>query len=175
MSGTVPRLVAQFEDSTLPKEQWTHRAHLTVGLWYASRLPFEAALVAVREGILRLNAVHGVPTTPTRGYHETITRFYLRVLGHYVAHEERRPDAEWSERVRELLVRYGDRELPLRHYSRERLMSPEARFAWVEPDLRPLVADSALEVERAGPPEPRHAPVVALGGEGRGESVLDGD
>jgi hypothetical protein len=144
----VPRLVSRFEDCTLPKEEWTHQAHLTVGLWYASRLPFPEALVAMREGILRLNVAHDVPTTPTRGYHETITRFYMGLLCRYAAHEEPRPSAEWGERVRALLARYGDRELPLRHYSKERLMSPEARFGWVEPDLRPLEPAPALE--RAG-------------------------
>jgi hypothetical protein len=108
-----PRLVAQFENCTLPKEEWTHQAHLTVGLWYASRLPYQEALVAVREGILRLNAAHGVPTTPTRGYHETITRFYVRVLCDYVASEGERPMGSWPERVSRLLSRYGDRELPL--------------------------------------------------------------
>jgi hypothetical protein len=151
MTPDVPRLVARFEDCTLPKEEWTHQAHLSVGLWYASRLRYEEALVAVREGIRRLNAVHGVPTTPTRGYHETITRFYMRVLCHYVAHEEERLTVDWGERVRRLLARYGDRELPLRHYSKERLMSPEARFGWVEPDLRPLGPSSADEHQRAEP------------------------
>ncbi len=136
--ATIPRLIARFEDCTLPREEWTHQAHLTVGLWYATRLPFEDAVRAVREGILRLNAVHGVPTTPSRGYHETITRFYMRVLCRYVAQEEARPEAEWGERVRGLLARYGDRELPLRHYSKDLLFSPRARFDWVEPDLRPL-------------------------------------
>ena len=92
----------------------------------------------MRDGILRLNAAHGVPTTPTRGYHETITRFYLRVICDYVAMEEEGPEEDWSVRVARLLARYGDRELPLRHYTRDLLMSPEARFGWVEPDLRPL-------------------------------------
>jgi hypothetical protein len=133
-----PALIARFEEGTLAKEEWTHRAHLTVGLWYASRLPYEDALVAVREGILRLNAVHGVPTTPTRGYHETITRFYVRVLCDYVASEEELPMRSWPERVTRLLARYGDRELPLRHYTKDLLMSPKARFGWVEPDLLPL-------------------------------------
>jgi len=109
-----------------------------VGLWYASRLPYEEALVAVREGILRLNAAHGVPTTTTRGYHETITRFYVRVLCDYVAGEEERPMGSWPERVARLLSRYGDRDLPLRHYTKGLLMSSEARFGWVEPDLLPL-------------------------------------
>ena len=27
-------LVLAFEDTTLPYPQWTHGAHLTVGLWY---------------------------------------------------------------------------------------------------------------------------------------------
>jgi hypothetical protein len=134
----LPRLVARFDDGTLPQEEWTHRAHLTVGLWYASRLPYEAALSAVRDGILRLNAAHGVLTTPSRGYHETITRFYLRVLCDHVTREEAHPAGEWEERVGRLLERYGDRELPLRHYSKERLMSREARIGWVDPDLRPL-------------------------------------
>jgi hypothetical protein len=141
----VPRLVARFEDCTLPKKEWTHQAHLTVGLWYASHLPYEDALVAVREGIKRLNAAHGVPTTATRGYHETITRFYMRVLCRYVAHEEPRPPGAWNERVRALLARYGERELPLRHYSKDRLMSREARFGLVEPDVRPLDPPAALE------------------------------
>jgi hypothetical protein len=145
--ATRPPLVARFEDCTLPKEEWTHQAHLTVGLWYASRLPYEEALVTVREGINRLNAVHGVPTTPTRGYHETITRFYMRVLCHYVVQEEWPRGVGWGERVQRLLARYGDRELPLRYYSKERLMSPEARFGWVEPDLRPITAP---EVEAFG-------------------------
>jgi hypothetical protein len=137
-SDPLPRLVAQFEDCTLPKEEWTHQAHLTVGLWYASRLPYEAALDAVRDGILRLNQAHGVPTTPTRGYHETITRFYLRVLCDYVANEGEPAVGSWPERLTRLLARYGDRELPLRHYTKDRLMSREARFGWVEPDLLPL-------------------------------------
>ncbi len=134
----VPGLVARFEDLSLPKAEWTHQAHLTVALWYASHLPREAALARVREGILRLNAAHGVPTTPTRGYHETITRFYLRVICDYVATEEEGPAEDWSVRVARLLARYGDRDLPLRYYTRDLLMSPEARFGWVEPDLRPL-------------------------------------
>ena len=29
----------QFESRTLPKEEWTHQAHLTMGFWYASHLP----------------------------------------------------------------------------------------------------------------------------------------
>jgi hypothetical protein len=32
----------------------------------------------------------------------------------------------------------GNKECPLRYYSKERLMSAEARAGWIDPDLRPL-------------------------------------
>jgi hypothetical protein len=137
-SDDVMRLIARFEDSTLPKAEWTHQAHLTVGLWYASQLPFEDALVTVREGIRKMNAAHGVATTPTGGYHETITRFYMMVISRYVAEEAEAAGSDWAAKVHHLLARYGARELPLRHYSKDRLMSADARFGWVEPDLLPI-------------------------------------
>jgi hypothetical protein len=137
-SDEVVRLVARFEDGTLPKAEWTHQAHLTVALWYASRLPFEEALVVVREGIRRINAAHGVATTPTGGYHETITRFYMMVICNYVAEVSGEAGTDWAGRVNRLLARYGARELPLRHYTKDLLMSPDARFGWVEPDLLPI-------------------------------------
>jgi hypothetical protein len=137
-SDAVVRLVARFEDGTLPKAEWTHQAHLTVALWYASRLPFEEALVVVREGIRKINAAHGVATTPTGGYHETITRFYMKVICGYVSEEAGAAGSDWAARVNRLLERYGARDLPLRHYTKDLLMSADARFGWVEPDLRPI-------------------------------------
>jgi hypothetical protein len=135
-AAEVERVVAGFMDSTLPHAEWTHRAHLTVALWYATHHEAAEALDRVRDGILRLNAAHGVPTTPTRGYHETITRFYMHVVGRFVEHEGR--EGDWAERVNRLLTRYGHRDLPLRYYSEARLKSAEARAGWVEPDLRAL-------------------------------------
>jgi hypothetical protein len=135
-AAEVERVVAGFMDSTLPHAEWTHRAHLTVALWYATHHEAAEALDRVRDGILRLNAAHGVPTTPTRGYHETITRFYVHVVGRFVEHEGR--EGDWAERVNRLLTRYGHRDLPLRYYSEARLKSAEARAGWVEPDLRAL-------------------------------------
>lgn len=132
----VLRLVAAFENRTLPKSEWTHRAHLTVALWYASHLSHDEALNAVRVGINRINDTHGVVSTPSSGYHETITRFYMRVVRHFVTQEGNRED--WASRANRLLERYGARDLPLRHYSKERLMSPAGRAGWVEPDLHPL-------------------------------------
>jgi hypothetical protein len=135
-AAEVERVVAGFMDGTLSHAEWTHRAHLTVALWYATHHDAAEALDLVRAGILRLNAAHGVPTTPTRGYHETITRFYMHVVAHFVEQEE--SGGDWAERTNRLVERYGHRELPLRHYSEARLKSAEARAGWVEPDLRAL-------------------------------------
>jgi hypothetical protein len=43
-----------------------------------------------------------------------------------------------DEQATELVAALGARDLPLRHWSRERLFSVEARHGWVEPDLAPL-------------------------------------
>jgi hypothetical protein len=131
----VLELIRQFETCTLPRARWNHRAHLTVALWYAAHLDPERALDAVRRGILRLNEACGVVSTPTSGYHETITRFYMRVVRRFVEVE---PHGDWAVRANRLIARYGAKELPLRHYSKDRLMSTVARAEWIEPDLVPL-------------------------------------
>jgi hypothetical protein len=135
-SEEIPRLAAAFEACTLPRAEWTHRAHLTVALWYLSRLSVEIAEEVIRTGIQRYNAACGIVTTETSGYHETLTRFYVLVVGRFV--REEMEEGDWAARANALFERYGARDLPLRHYSKERLMSKEARFGWVEPDLVPL-------------------------------------
>ncbi|MEZ0335809.1 MAG: hypothetical protein ACAI18_17595 [Gemmatimonadales bacterium] len=133
---SVLRLVAAFESRTLPKVDWTHAAHLTMGFWYAVHLPADVALDKVRSGILRLNESHGVVSTPTSGYHETITRAYMRLIGAYLAEDSE--GGEWHHRANRILERLGTRDLLFTYYTRDRLMSPAARAAWMEPDLRAL-------------------------------------
>ena len=131
----VRRLVDAFDAASLPQAEWTHAAHITVATAHVFRDPAQA-LDRLRAGIRRLNAAHGLVETSTRGYHETLTRFYTWA----VAREVRAAPAglglgALATRVVEALT---DRNVPLRHYSRERLMSPAARAGWVEPDLAPL-------------------------------------
>jgi hypothetical protein len=110
-----------------------------MGAWHVARFGAEAALTLLRERITRLNQRNGVANTATSGYHETITAAYVRIIAaHLVACA---PDAPLSQRVRLLLgSTLARRDLLLAFYSRERLMSPEARLGWVEPDLAPLAA-----------------------------------
>src|ERR1044072_8867483 len=73
-------LVRRFEDCTLPRVEWTHAAHLTVALWHLLQFEWPEAVVRVRTRIKRYNAAHGIVETPTGGYHETLTPFWLRVV-----------------------------------------------------------------------------------------------
>jgi hypothetical protein len=130
------RLAGEFIARTLPKSDWTHEAHLRVGLWHTLHHPRDVALALLRDRIRSYNAATGVQNTSSNGYHETITRFYLAVIRAFLASVDAgRPIDELAQ---ELIARFGDRNLPLRHYSRERLFSTEARLGWLEPDLEPL-------------------------------------
>ena len=129
-------LVRRFEDCTLPREEWTHAAHLTVALWHLLQFDWPEAVARVRRGIKRYNAAHGIRTTPTGGYHETLTLFWLRTVRAFL--EAERNEARALVRLANELTASADKSLPLEHYTRERLFSPEARANWVEPDLKPL-------------------------------------
>jgi hypothetical protein len=132
----VDRLARAFCDCTLPKAEWTHHAHLRVGLWHLLRYPPGEALERLRDGIRRYNVACGVANTGTSGYHESITRFYVWVIARFLdAAGRTRPADELAE---ELVWQCGDKGLPLRYWSKERLLSAEARLGWLEPDLRPL-------------------------------------
>ena len=125
-----------FESQQLPKAQWTHEAHVLVALFCVLHSP--DPLTRMRVGIKRLNAAHGVANTATSGYHETVTRFYVWLLKRYVAEEQRTlgPDAPIWALARGALLR-ASRDAPLSYYSKERIYSEAARFAFVAPDLQP--------------------------------------
>jgi hypothetical protein len=73
----------------------------------------------------------------TQGYHNTITRAYLRGVRLFLeGSDTSRPI---HELVNELLHSpMGKRDWPLRFWSKERLMSVKARRGWVDPDLEAM-------------------------------------
>lgn len=127
-------LARKFEDCSLPKEEWTHAAHLTAALWYCLHHDVETVIAKMREGILKLNEAHGTPNTETRGYHETLTVFWTTTVWNYAN------DAGEISLVALAngLVKKFDSKFPLKFYSRERLFSVEARKNFVEADLENL-------------------------------------
>jgi len=129
----VDLLVKAFEERTLPKSEWTHAAHLVVGLYYCYQNPLGVAKNLMSDGIYWLNDAHGTPNTETSGYHETLTVFWLRTVAGYLERSER--EAGLAALANGLLATVNDTRLPLKYYSRELLFSTEARLNYVEPDL----------------------------------------
>jgi len=137
----------RFETCAISAKEWTHAAHLTVGLWHVARYRREEALARMRPGIRRLNESHGVVNSATAGYHETITVAYITLLSQFF--EQRNRDEPLSDLLRRLLDGpLAAREMLFAFYSRDLLMSTAARAEWREPDLAPLDV-SALVHARA--------------------------
>ena len=122
---------------TLPRADWTHEAHLAATTYLLLRRP-DLDLDTALPGIIRdYNASVGGVNSDTEGYHETITRTFLRGVRLFLA------EADRSEPLHELVYQLllspmGRRDWPLRYYSPERLFSVEARRDWVRPDLASL-------------------------------------
>ena len=68
--------LAAFENTSLPRHEWTHAAHVRMGFLYLSRLPYAEAEASIVAGIRRFNAAKGNPT----GYHQTITIAFARLI-----------------------------------------------------------------------------------------------
>ena len=122
-------------ERTLPKPEWTHEAHLRAGLWHVFHHGQEEALHLLRERISKYNESVGTANTDTSGYHETITAFYVKTIGEFLAAEDRQLPLD--ELASLLMDKHGHRELPLKYYSKDRLFSVEARRRYIAPDLNP--------------------------------------
>ncbi len=127
---TDDEFLAAFEAAAFTRPEWTHEAHVRMAWLYLTRFPAAEALERVRTGIQKLNTKIGSPD----GYHETITVAFVRVIAARLEPGEDFP--AFRERNPELF----DRTLSalLRHYSKERLHSPEARKEFIDPDREPL-------------------------------------
>ena len=124
-----------FEDHSLPKEQWNHRAHLKVAYLYLNRFSLSETLERLRSGIQAYNAAQGIQDMPTGGYHETMTQVWLQLVCTTLYQFG---PAETADAFFEAQTQLCDKRTPLLFYSRDRLMSPEAKRSFVPPDLAPL-------------------------------------
>lgn len=126
-----------FLSRTLPRSEWTHEAHLAATTYLLLQHP-EIDLDHELPGLIRrYNESVGGVNSDTEGYHETITRVFLHGIRLFLSEAD--ADEPLHELVNELLLSpMGQRDWPLRFYSRERLMSVSARRTFVDPDLRAL-------------------------------------
>ena len=127
---------ARFLDRTLPKAEWTHEAHISTTCWLLLERPDIVPERDLPDLIRRYNESVGGVNSDTEGYHETITRLFIRTLRSALAKREGEGLAAGVNAI--LASPEGRRDWPLRFYSRDLLFSKEARLGWVEPDLCPL-------------------------------------
>lgn len=129
------QFLAAFEAGKIANQDFHHRDHLRLAWIQIRRLGVERAAQAVSGAIRQFAAGHGHADR----YHETMTRFWVRVVGMGI---NRHPTLAFED----LLAAEPhmlDKNLPFRHWSRERMGSDEAKRQWTEPDLRLMPATSS--------------------------------
>lgn len=127
----------RFLARALPKAEWTHEAHLATTTWLLLKRPDIDVDRELPDLIRRYNETVGGVNSDSEGYHETITRVFLAGVRLFLAEAD--PKEALHELVNELLLSpMGCRDWPLRFYSRERLLSVEARRNFIPPDLAAL-------------------------------------
>ena len=135
--AAVARVGEGLIERNLPREEWTHEAHLAATTYLLLRHP-EIDLDKELPGFIRsYNESAGGVNSDTEGYHDTITRVYLHGIRLFLSEADQRKPLH--ELVNELLLApVGRREWPLRFYSRGHLLSVEARREFVPPDVTAL-------------------------------------
>lgn len=128
-------LVQQFENETLPKEQWTHEAHLSVGCFYVYAYGKDEALNKIRVNIKKYNVATGGQNTETSGYHETITVFWIWNIHEFV--KKQSTDKSIEQIIGQFISSvYSDKNYPLEFYTKEHLLSTAARLNFAVPDIK---------------------------------------
>jgi hypothetical protein len=122
---------------SLPREEWTHEAHVAATTYLLLRHP-EIDLDEELPGLIRrYNESVGGVNSDTEGYHDTITRVFLHGVRLFLSEVD--SSVPLHELVNQLLLSpMGRRDWPLRFYAPARLFSVEARRAFVAPDIRAL-------------------------------------
>ncbi len=136
----IDAFIAAFEAGALPKERWTHAAHILTGACYVQTLGEQAAIDRMRARVSAFNLAVGGQNTATSGYHETVTVFWIKLLALVcenlrALHPEHSRGEVAHAAVREL---ESQRNIYREYYDFDVVASEEARRTWIAPNIRPL-------------------------------------
>lgn len=143
--------VEAFRAGTLPREVWSHEAHLLVAwVLLGQSGDVDATVDELRALIGEYNRRTGMPPERVE-CHATLTRYYVEAIA-----------ARAPATVAELLAEPScSRRAPARHWSPARLASVAARRGWQPPDRAPLPwrasepsADPSVPPDPADPTDP---------------------
>ncbi len=125
------RFRASFERGAIAPAAFDHRSHVRLAYAYLAELDDEAALERMRAALLAFLDHHAVPRAK---FHETLTRAWMLAVRHFMNQSSTASADDLIARHPQLL----DSRIMLTHYSAGLLFSPDARSAFVEPDLDPI-------------------------------------
>lgn len=125
----IREVVRKFESCEYELAEFTHLRHVTVACWYLCTNSQAQALERMRQSLQRFISHHG-----KQGYHETITRFWMELLGSYLG--KLGQGATILMKINRALECYGSKDVLFSYYTCECVMSEVARREWVDPDLR---------------------------------------
>ena len=127
--------IEAFEACTIPLGDWSHRSHIRMAWIYLRLMRFEEAINAVRAGLQQFVRANAVPDSLERGYHETLTIAWMRLVASAVKHYGEPADsAAFCDAMPHLLCRTLTRVF----YSKDRITTFEAKNRFVPPDLAAL-------------------------------------
>jgi hypothetical protein len=131
-------VVRGFEDCTTPGSEFNHQAHLIVALSYLhlSGLTVTEAAERMRAGLYRFLDHHG---HDRRKYNETITLFWIKLVRSFL--DRTNTSRRVADIANEMVEACGNSQLIYSYYSKERLLSDEARKSWIEPDVKMMNAE----------------------------------
>ena len=135
MQNLEQEIILPFINLTLPKEQWTHEAHLITCVWHLQHFSELETICLLRSRIIAYNLSVGGQNTTSGGYHETLTQFYVKIINKFLKENEK-VNQNLNEKCELLLQNeISNRDYPLRYYTKELLFSLPCRAIWIEPDL----------------------------------------
>lgn len=126
----IDELINGFLNKTLPKDKWTHEAHLTTAIWHLKTLEYYEAVCLIKSRIISYNLSVGGVNDSNNGYHETITVFWMKVVYFYVNNNKSKTLLELCNEF--LSSQLSSRALPTYFYDKEKLMSPKFRSIFME-------------------------------------------
>ena len=129
--------LAAFEAGAYAPADFSHRAHVRLAYVYLATNDVERATTLMRAAIVNFLRHHSI--APTK-YHETLTHAWILAVFHFMHRTREAVSAEDFITRTPLLM---DSRIMLTHYSADRLFSPAARAAFVEPNLDPIPRHAA--------------------------------
>jgi hypothetical protein len=125
----------QFESAMWPLQDWHHQQHIKIAYLYLCRYPLDTAIAKMCSGVKKYNAAHNVPESLDRGYHETMTQAWMRLV--YFTLCEYGP-AENAGAFYEANPQLSQKKTLRFFYTKDTFMSPKAKAEFVPPDLIPF-------------------------------------